>query len=229
MAPPRKKYSPFFDPKIASQDRLTAFQRLSPQEQKLLTSVGYKPGSIPTDAQMDALMAAEEDLARKALWKACANARKRRDVASVNDILAAMKVADILGLGQNAAEDDQLLDLSEEVMWMILQELEVDTFLAFRDFPSSENYNKCIGAIRRLDLLGIDDVPGYPVSPWPKCKILPPLKAGPYVVVRGDTLSKISKHFYGEENLWDAIYESNGYEGHPDRIFPGYQLMIYSC
>lgn len=230
MAPPRKKYSSFFDPKIAPQDRLAAFQRLSPQEQQVLKSAGLKPGSIPTDAQMDALMVAEEDLARKALWRACKSALTRRDVASVNDILSAIKAADVLGLGlgQSTKEDDLLLDWSWDVISMILRELESDAFSTFRDFPSSDNYGKCIGAIRRLEVLGIDDVPGYPVCPWDKCDILPPLKAGPYVVVRGDTLSKISKRYYGAENLWDAIYESNGYEGHPDHIFPGCRLMIYA-
>ncbi|MEN6540295.1 MAG: LysM peptidoglycan-binding domain-containing protein, partial [Mizugakiibacter sp.] len=30
-----------------------------------------------------------------------------------------------------------------------------------------------------------------------------------YTVVKGDTLSKIAKHFYGSPNRWRAIFEAN--------------------
>jgi nucleoid-associated protein YgaU len=139
-----------------------------------------------------------------------------------------MKAADVIGLGEREEIDDTLLDIGRRVMRLILEELELKAYQTFRQFPSSGNYVKCRAAIRNLDLLGFDDLPGYPVDPWPKCKIRPPLAAGPYTVVRGDSLSKIAKRYYGQENLWDAIYESNGYEGHPDRIVPGQHLTIYA-
>ena len=228
MAPPRKKNSTFFDPQISTQDRLAAFQRLTPQSQQLLKSAGYKPGDIPTELQMDSVMAGVEDEARKALRKACSNALVRRDLASVDNILAALKKADILGLGDREEVDAKLIYISSSVMRMILQELELKAFRAFRVLPSSANYIKCRAAFKALEVVGYEDLPGYPVNPWPKCKISPPMKEGPYVVVPGDTLSKIAKRYYGEENLWDAIYESNGYEGDPDRIYPGQRLTIYA-
>jgi len=48
-----------------------------------------------------------------------------------------------------------------------------------------------------------------------------------YTVVKGDTLSKISKHFYGNANQWKRIFEANrGLLKDPDKIFPGQVLRI---
>jgi len=48
-----------------------------------------------------------------------------------------------------------------------------------------------------------------------------------YTVVRGDTLSKISKEFYGNANLYMRIFEANKpMLSHPDKIYPGQMLRI---
>ena len=48
-----------------------------------------------------------------------------------------------------------------------------------------------------------------------------------YTVVRGDTLSKISKEFYGNANLYNQIFEANRpMLSHPDKIYPGQTLRI---
>jgi nucleoid-associated protein YgaU len=48
-----------------------------------------------------------------------------------------------------------------------------------------------------------------------------------YVVVSGDTLSKISKQFYGTPNKYQQIFEANKpMLGHPDKIYPGQVLRI---
>lgn len=50
-----------------------------------------------------------------------------------------------------------------------------------------------------------------------------------YTVVSGDSLSKISKHFYGEANHWRRIYEANrDVIKNPDVIHPGQVLKIPS-
>jgi LysM repeat protein len=46
-----------------------------------------------------------------------------------------------------------------------------------------------------------------------------------YTVVSGDTLSAISKRFYGDANQYMRIAQANGIPN-PDRIFPGQQLTI---
>jgi nucleoid-associated protein YgaU len=48
-----------------------------------------------------------------------------------------------------------------------------------------------------------------------------------YTVVKGDTLSKISKQFYGDPNKYMKIYEANTpMLKHPDKIYPGQMLRI---
>jgi len=48
-----------------------------------------------------------------------------------------------------------------------------------------------------------------------------------YVVVSGDSLSKIAKHVYGDANAWRRIFEANSDTlDDPDKIFPGQKLKI---
>lgn len=48
-----------------------------------------------------------------------------------------------------------------------------------------------------------------------------------YTVQSGDTLSKISKHFYGDANQYNKIFEANKpMLSHPDKIYPGQNLRI---
>jgi len=46
-------------------------------------------------------------------------------------------------------------------------------------------------------------------------------------VKKGDTLSKISKEFYGDANKYQIIFEANKpMLSHPDKIYPGQMLRI---
>ena len=48
-----------------------------------------------------------------------------------------------------------------------------------------------------------------------------------YVVVKGDSLSKIAKHEYGDAAKWRRIYEANQDSiKDPDLIYPGQTLKI---
>jgi nucleoid-associated protein YgaU len=48
-----------------------------------------------------------------------------------------------------------------------------------------------------------------------------------YIVVKGDSLSKIAKREYGDANKWRAIYEANrDVIKDPDLIYPGQSLRI---
>ena len=48
-----------------------------------------------------------------------------------------------------------------------------------------------------------------------------------YTVVKGDTLSKIAKQFYGNANDYMRIFEANKpMLTHPDKIYPGQNLRI---
>jgi nucleoid-associated protein YgaU len=47
-----------------------------------------------------------------------------------------------------------------------------------------------------------------------------------YVVVAGDSLSKIAKRFYGDANKWPLIHQANSQIKNPDLIHPGQKLTI---
>lgn len=48
-----------------------------------------------------------------------------------------------------------------------------------------------------------------------------------YTVLAGDSLSKISKHFYGDANQYMKIFEANKNQlSDPDKINPGMDLII---
>ena len=51
--------------------------------------------------------------------------------------------------------------------------------------------------------------------------------ADTYTVVKGDSLSKIAKHFYGNANRWHRIFDANRDQlDDPDLIKPGQVLKI---
>jgi len=48
-----------------------------------------------------------------------------------------------------------------------------------------------------------------------------------YTVVKGDTLSKVSKQYYGDPNQYMKIFDANKpMLSHPDKIYPGQVLRI---
>ncbi|TZF90636.1 LysM peptidoglycan-binding domain-containing protein [Cognatilysobacter lacus] len=48
-----------------------------------------------------------------------------------------------------------------------------------------------------------------------------------YTVQKGDTLSHIAKHFYGNASRWHAIYDANRDQlDDPDLIRPGQVLLV---
>lgn len=54
-----------------------------------------------------------------------------------------------------------------------------------------------------------------------------PAAAKTYTVVRGDSLSKIAKHIYGNANRWHDIFEANRDQlANPDLIQPGQVLKL---
>ena len=55
----------------------------------------------------------------------------------------------------------------------------------------------------------------------------PPRPEQTYTVVKGDSLSKIAKRFYGDAQQWRKIYEANQDQiKNPDLIHPGQTFRI---
>jgi len=57
--------------------------------------------------------------------------------------------------------------------------------------------------------------------------VTPEPEAQYHTVVKGDTLSKIAKTFYGDAMKYPVIFEANKpMLTHPDKIYPGQVLRI---
>jgi nucleoid-associated protein YgaU len=55
----------------------------------------------------------------------------------------------------------------------------------------------------------------------------PPASGRTHTVVKGDTLSKLAKQYYGNANQWKRIYEANqDVIKNPDLIHPGQTFKI---
>jgi nucleoid-associated protein YgaU len=55
----------------------------------------------------------------------------------------------------------------------------------------------------------------------------PPAPGRTHTVVKGDTLSKLAKQYYGNANQWKRIYEANKDAiKNPDLIYPGQTFKI---
>lgn len=66
--------------------------------------------------------------------------------------------------------------------------------------------------------------PIAPATPQPSS---PPVASETYRVKKGDSLSLISKHYYGDAKKWNIIFEANKNQiKDPDKIFPDMVLII---
>ena len=99
--------------------------------------------------------------------------------------------------------------------------------------PSDAAKNRVWDEIKKVDSAYPDMKADIAVDPTMASKTpasTPPRDSAPersYTVEAGDTLSKISKQFYGEASLYMNIFEANRDKiSDPDKIRPGMQLRI---
>ena len=84
------------------------------------------------------------------------------------------------------------------------------------DQETREKIVLCCGNVAHVDKV-VDNMTVK--NPLPEAKF--------YTVVRGDTLSKIAKEYYGNANAYMTIFEANRpMLTHPDKIYPGQVLRI---
>jgi len=91
---------------------------------------------------------------------------------------------------------------------------------AFRQFPTSQNFSKMLGDAALVQTFGGEG--RAQLQGWM------PVGDISHTVIKGDTLSKLSKKYYGSVGFWDTIYESNFgvIGGNPDRLLEGVELTI---
>jgi nucleoid-associated protein YgaU len=78
---------------------------------------------------------------------------------------------------------------------------------------------------------GSSTAPSAPAAPGaPEPPVGTTGSAKTYVVVRGDSLSKIAKREYGDASKWHRIYDANrDVIKDPDLIYPGQELKVPSA
>lgn len=87
------------------------------------------------------------------------------------------------------------------------------------EVAAQEDAEKIVLAIGNVE--GVDQVDNLMTVATPSAQ------AKFYTVVSGDTLSKISKQFYGDANKYNTIFEANKpMLNHPDKIYPGQVLRL---
>jgi nucleoid-associated protein YgaU len=98
--------------------------------------------------------------------------------------------------------------------------------------PSEQAKNQVWTAIKAVDPTYADVTLDLTIDsslPSPQAAQAPATSSGgtTYTVQSGDTLSKISKQFYGEANRYQKIFEANrDVLSDPDKIRPGQVLKI---
>lgn len=89
--------------------------------------------------------------------------------------------------------------------------------------PSQQATNEVWNAIKAVDSAYADVQVDFTVDP----SLPTPKRAQSYTVAAGDTLSKISKEFYGNANQYMKIFEANRDQlSDPDKIKVGQVLQI---
>ena len=92
--------------------------------------------------------------------------------------------------------------------------------------PSQEAANAVWNEIKRINPKADDVSADFPVDANMKTGAAA-ASAKMYIVKSGDTLSKISKQFYGDPNAYMKIFNANRDKlNDPDKIQPGQELKI---
>jgi nucleoid-associated protein YgaU len=99
--------------------------------------------------------------------------------------------------------------------------IENEKLLIRGDAPNQEIKNEVWNQIKAVDAAHADLTADIGIDPSL------PVPEETYVVVAGDSLSKIAKHFYGNANAYMKIFEANKDQlSDPDKIKPGQKLRI---
>ncbi len=94
-----------------------------------------------------------------------------------------------------------------------------DTVILEGETEAQEHSEKIALAVGNVEGVAVVDNNIVVVEPAPEAKF--------HTVVKGDTLSKIAKDFYGNANKYPVIFEANKpMLTHPDKIYPGQVLRI---
>jgi nucleoid-associated protein YgaU len=99
--------------------------------------------------------------------------------------------------------------------------LENDTLLLRGAAPSAAVKDEVWDLIKQIDATGTDVTADLSIDGRL------PVLSRIHVVVKGETLSRIARHFYGDSGLYRKIFEANQHQlDDPNKIKPGQKLVI---
>ena len=204
--------SGFDDPKVHS-----VFKKFPSRPGNLKFKVNRQPLN---DRQPDEYLEFIEEDLRQKMSDAFKNTNLPYTAEKTNNLLNLVKQSDLLpSASEKKNELFQLGSLLAEKAREMTISISEDAEKEFRNHPSSENFWKWMATLKMIDAIGADMPSGFaPAHTF--------LYNKPYIVVTGDTLSKIALKFYGYENLWDIIWLDSGADFHPDKIVPGQKLSL---
>jgi hypothetical protein len=176
-------------------------------EEKLLTG--------KDEAGVQSLWEAAKTAAVEMLEQSKERARKNPSEKALRGLVG--DIASVQLLGGDEEKEKEGMNAAVECSRVLKDESEK----TFRSIPTKENFKKLLDKRADYQALG-----GSEEDPLRGVRRLRP--SGPYTVAPGDTLSGISKMFYGSEGYWDLIFmDNNGVIGNnPDFILPGTTLKI---
>jgi len=136
-----------------------------------------------------------------------------------------------LGIGSDAPTPD---DLRAEVTKLGLDakdlavDVQGDTVTVSGSAPSQEQREKIVLAMGNVHgVAKVDDKITVAGAEAAADQSATGAQAKFYTIKKGDTLSKVSKEFYGDPNRYNAIFEANRpMLEDPDKIYPGQVLRI---
>lgn len=133
-------------------------------------------------------------------------------------------IANAIGIGDANASDDIKSKISE--FNFDIKDLEVsvddDKVILRGEAPDAQTAEKAI--LVAGNIKGVSKVESHITVAKQESAAFEPTF---YTVQSGDTLSKIAKHYYGDANQYNKIFEANKpMLSDPDKIYPGQNLRI---
>ena len=167
------------------------------------------------DHLIEKVRRASEDALRK--WRAAVD--KDPSKQNLTGLIGQVRQDMLVGLGESAGVVAALLSFGNGI-----GKIKHAAEKRFRATPTVENLKDYYHKTKTSLMVGGEGLEGMP----PGQKRLRPEKS--YLVKPGDSLSSISKLFYGTEGLWDFIYfhppNLKVIGDNPERLPPGIQLQI---
>ncbi len=145
---------------------------------------------------------------------------------------AGEKVFDMVGLGDNEAENQKTADSLKGLVRKMDLEVQ-DLAVAFDDGTATVNGQVPAQSVKEKVVLVVGNTAGVSQVD-DRMRVVPPTPEAPpepeavfYTVTSGDTLGKIAKVHYGNAMKYPVIFEANRpMLKDPDRIYPGQMLRI---